>query len=75
MGIGFSDHVEQRGVQKGRRELLREVLEDRFGPLSTETVARLEAWPSDRLRELVRALLSAQSLQELGLGGSEATGD
>lgn len=67
MEMGLLDHVEQRGELKGRRNLVRELLEDRFGTLSPETLARLEAWPGDRLRELGRSLLSAKSLAELGL--------
>ena len=71
MEIGFLDRVEQRGLElgvvKGQRDLVHEQLEERFGPLSTETLARLEAWPGERLRELGRALMSAQSLHELGL--------
>jgi hypothetical protein len=74
MEIGFLDRVEQRGELKGRRDLVRELLEDRFGAFSPETLARLEAWPGDRLRALGRALMSAQSLDESGLGGSESAG-
>ena len=83
MEMGLLDHVEQRGelrgeqrgleigVVRGQRELLREQLEAGFGPLPPAVIARLEAWPSDRLRELGRALLSAKSLDELGLGASQ----
>jgi len=71
MSIGLLDHVEQRGelkgVQKGQRELLRELLETRFGPLSPAVRARLENWPPARLTDLGCALLSATSLQQLGL--------
>ena len=67
MEMGLLDHVEQRGELKGRRNLVRELLEDRFGTLSPETLARLEAWPGDRLRELGRSLMSAKSLEALGL--------
>ncbi len=71
MTMGLLDHVEQRGelkgIQKGQRELLRELLETRFGPLSPAVEARLANWPADRLTELGRALLSATSLQQLGL--------
>src|SRR5207245_2933727 len=71
MSMGLLDYVEQRGelkgVEKGQRELLREQLETRFGPLSPAAQARLASWPPDRLTELGRALLSATSLQQLGL--------
>ncbi|HQU41876.1 MAG: hypothetical protein B7Z73_01070 [Planctomycetia bacterium 21-64-5] len=72
MELGLLDDVEQRGEQrgvlKGQRDLLRQLIEDRFGPLSPAVLAQVEAWPGDRLRELGRALLSATSLEELGLG-------
>jgi hypothetical protein len=67
MSMGLLDHVEQRGVQKGQRELLHEQLETRFGPLSPAAQARLASWPAERLPDLGRALLSAASLQQLGL--------
>ena len=78
MEMGLLDHIEQRGMLKGKlegrlegqRELVREQLEARFGPLPPTALAHLQAWPGDRLTELGRALLSATSLEELGLGGS-----
>ena len=71
MSMGLLDHVEERGklqgVQEGQRELLRKQLETRFGPLSPAVQARLASWPADRLTEVGQALLSATSLQQLGL--------
>ncbi|HQU46189.1 MAG TPA: DUF4351 domain-containing protein [Pirellulales bacterium] len=68
------DHVEQRGVARGKlegqRELMGKLLESRFGSLPPAAMARLETWSSDRLTELGCALLSAASLDELGLGES-----
>lgn len=66
MQMGFLDHVEQRA----QRKMLREQLEERFGPLPPAALARLDAWRGERLSELARALLSAASLNELGLGES-----
>lgn len=64
----------QEGLQKGRHEGLQEsrkiiqgLLEARFGSLDSASLQRLESWPADRLSELGRAALQAQSLQELGL--------
>jgi len=56
-----------KGVQKGKRELLRGLLETRFGSLSSAAQARLANWPAERLTELGSALLSAASLEQLGL--------
>ena len=77
MELGLLDHVEHRGRLEGRlegqREMLREVLETRFGPLTPAAAARLQAWSTDRLTEVGRALFSATSLEELGLGSSAAS--
>jgi hypothetical protein len=62
----FEKGLEQ-GRQQGYREMLRDLLETRFGPLSEQAQQRLTSWPPERLRELGRALLAAKSLQELGL--------
>jgi hypothetical protein len=67
MSMGLLDHVEERGLQKGQRELLRKQLETRFGTLPLLVEERLANWPADQLTELGTALLSAKSLQELGL--------
>jgi len=69
MEIGLLDHVEHRGMLK----LFRRLLEERFGPLPPDALARLEVLPQDRLLELGSALLSAASLEELGLGNSPAS--
>lgn len=69
METGLLDHVEQRGKLEGQRELLQKLLESRFGPLMPSVLARLHSWQSDRLTELGCALLSATSLEALGLGG------
>lgn len=57
----------ERGIPQGQRSLLLTILEARFGPLSETARQRLDAWPADRLAELGRAQVSAQSLAELGL--------
>ena len=62
----------EKGVAKGREEGQREIarlqLERRFGPLSAKVLHRLETWPTERLTELLLAVLDATSLQVLGLG-------
>jgi hypothetical protein len=57
----------QQGVQQGRRTMLLEQLEARFGPLSPGIEARLEGLNPAQLKALALALLSGQSLKELGL--------
>jgi hypothetical protein len=56
-----------KGIELGRRKALRISLEARFGALSPAVEAKLAAWPADKLEDLGRALLTAQSLRELGL--------
>jgi hypothetical protein len=57
----------EKGVEKERRDSLRELLEERFGPLAQGVLARLEELPVEHLQPLRRAALKAQSLDELDL--------
>lgn len=57
----------EKGLEKGYREVIREQLEERFGPLPSAVLERLQQLPVERLSTLARALLRAQSLRELGL--------
>jgi hypothetical protein len=57
----------EKGIEKERRNSLRELLEERFGPLAPGFLARLEELPVENLQPLRRAALKAQSLDELDL--------
>jgi hypothetical protein len=52
---------------EGQRRIIRPQLEEKFGPLSETVLERLEKWPREKLIDLALALLTAQSLKELGL--------
>ncbi len=57
----------EKGLLQGRRTMLQEQLEVRFGPLSPGAQQRLESVGPERLKALALELLKAQSLEELGL--------
>ena len=57
-----------QGIEKERRDSLREVLELRFGPLPPTVLTRLDQLPVERLQPLRQEAQKAQSLGELGLG-------
>jgi Domain of unknown function (DUF4351) len=61
----------EKGIEKGeilgQQKLIRDLLEDRFGPLSQQVVERLMDLSAERLNSLGRAVLRAPSLKELGL--------
>jgi hypothetical protein len=57
----------EKGIEKGRRELLRDQLEERFGTLTPEVEDRLQKMAPEGLILLSKAILHAQSLEELGL--------
>ena len=57
----------EKGIEKGRREDVREMLEEQFGPLSPPAIAKLEQLTLDAGGEVRRALRHASSLKELGL--------
>ncbi len=57
----------QQGLQRGMRMMLQKQLEIRFGPLGPGVQQRLESLGPEQLKALTVALLTAQSLEELGL--------
>lgn len=61
----------EKGIEKGReqaqREMLRVLLDERFGPLPPQVQERLETMPGAQLSSLTRAVLRASSLRDLGL--------
>jgi hypothetical protein len=57
----------ERGIEHERRESVRELLEERFGSLPLAAQERLQALNIDQLKLLRKAVLRANSLQELGL--------
>jgi hypothetical protein len=59
--------VYEQGREEGVRDLLREQLADRFGPLPPEVAGRLEAMSYAQLKSLVKQVLRATSLKDLGL--------
>jgi Domain of unknown function (DUF4351) len=63
----FEKGVNQ-GIIQGKREMLRQQLEDRFGTLPTQVIEKLQNASADEINTLSRAVLRATSLQELGLG-------
>jgi Domain of unknown function (DUF4351) len=57
----------ERGREQERRTILLEQLEEKFGPLAAAVREKVQQMPLERLTELTKAVLRAQSLQELGL--------
>jgi hypothetical protein len=57
----------EKGIEKERRDSLREVLEARFGALAPAVLTRLEQLPAEQLQPLRKAAVLANSLAELGL--------
>jgi hypothetical protein len=57
----------EKGVLQGLRQAVQVLLEQRFGPLSTEAIQRLNAWPAERLDEVLRSVVKEPSLKDLGL--------
>ena len=49
--------------------MLREILEDRFGPLSPEVLRRVDELPAEQLQPMRKAAWRVASLAELGLEG------
>jgi hypothetical protein len=58
---------EEAGIERGRRETILELLDDRFGPLPPSTTERLQQMSLTELASLRKAILRAESLSDLGL--------
>ncbi len=57
----------EKGIEIARREILREDLVERFGPLSPNAEERLQAMTLQEMKALRTALRQSQSLRDLGL--------
>ena len=57
----------EKGIEKGSRETIRVLLEDSFGPLSSQAEARLQQLSLEHLLSLSKLVRRAASLRELGL--------
>ena len=57
----------QIGREEGRRDLLLDQLTVKFGPLDPQVVARVNGLAPAELERVGRAILSAQTLEDLGL--------
>lgn len=68
---GFAEGMEKgiaEGEQRGKRELLLDLLARRFGPLPDATVQRVRALTSsEELSRLAERVLDARKLDDLGL--------
>ena len=58
--------IKERGRVEGIRQLVRKMLDKKFGPLSPHVAEQIEALPAERLEEISLALMDARSLEELG---------
>lgn len=58
----------QEGIEKGKRELILDLLQHRFGPLPKASVKRVQALTSsEELSRLAARVLDAPNLEDLGL--------
>jgi hypothetical protein len=67
MATTYLEKREALAHERGQRQMIQTMLEERFGPLNVAVRERLQAWPADQLTNLARAFVKAQSLKELGL--------
>jgi hypothetical protein len=57
----------EKGVENELRAGVREMIEEQFGPLASETVVRLEQLPPERLRAIRKRIFKAKALHDLDL--------
>ena len=65
----WSDRLLKKGIIEGKRETLLRLLTAKFGALSSETIAKVEAVPSAaELDAYLDRFVAAESLEDVGLG-------
>lgn len=74
LGVTSYEKGRSAGRDEGQRVLLLRQMEKRFGALSEEVKAAVQALPHERLLQLGDDLLTATSLADLGLAPPAATG-
>jgi hypothetical protein len=57
----------EKGIEKGELAMVRKQIERRFGALPASALKRLEAMSATEIENIGFAILSAGSLEELGL--------
>jgi hypothetical protein len=57
----------ERAEQDALRQVLRELLDERFGPVPLAVQERLQQFSAKQLKPLVKAVPRASSLRDLGL--------
>jgi hypothetical protein len=67
MTMTMFDVIRQEGYQRGQREALEMFLQKKFGSVPSEVKQRIAALSDEQLKEKLLAVVTAQSLQELGL--------
>ena len=64
----WSDRILKKGIVEGKRETLLRLLTARFGPLSPEVIAKVNAVSSaDEVDAYLDRILTAESLKDIGL--------
>ena len=73
MEVTWADEIREEGRVFGKRETLLQLLATKFGSLPEETTSRVQAMDSlDELERYLGRVLTAKSLDEMGLGNTAA---
>jgi len=63
--VEYITHIEKRGIEKGRAEMLLRLLEEKFGTLDPDIQAMVYRLDDNRLFEWLKRSLTAQNLREV----------
>jgi len=63
--VEYITHIEKRGIEKGRAEMLLRLLEEKFGTLDPDIQTMVYRLDDNRLFEWLKRSLTAQNLREV----------